>query len=72
MIQCVDVCKQSEARRGACAVYLPVEHPDIDEFLDIGTEGNPIQNYSMVLQLTDEWMEEMKVGDRKKRKYGLR
>ena len=40
----VDVCKQSEARRGACAVYLPVEHADIEEFLDIGTEGNPIQN----------------------------
>ncbi len=31
----VDVCKQSEARRGACAVWLPIEHPDIMEFLDI-------------------------------------
>ena len=36
----VDVCKQSEARRGACAVWLPIEHEDIAEFLDIGTEGN--------------------------------
>ena len=25
----VDVCKQAEARRGACAVYLPIEHADI-------------------------------------------
>ena len=40
----IDVSKQSEARRGACAVYLPIEHNDILEFLDIGTEGNPIQN----------------------------
>ena len=40
----VDVCKQSEARRGACAAWLPIEHSDILEFLDIGTEGNPIQN----------------------------
>lgn len=64
----VDVCKQSEARRGACAVYLPVEHPDIAEFLDIGTEGNPIQNLQYGITVTDEWMEEMKEGDRKKRK----
>lgn len=64
----VDVCKQSEARRGACAVYLPVEHPDIAEFLDIGTEGNPIQNLQYGVTVTDEWMEEMKSGDRKKRK----
>ena len=64
----VDVCKQSEARRGACAVYLPVEHPDISEFLDIGTEGNPIQNLQYGVTVTDEWMEEMKSGDRKKRK----
>tara|TARA_R100000541_G_scaffold2918_1_gene9478 strand:+ start:11076 stop:12725 length:1650 start_codon:yes stop_codon:yes gene_type:complete len=64
----VDVCKQSEARRGACAVYLPVEHADILEFLDIGTEGNPIQNLQYGVTVTDQWMEEMKTGDRKKRK----
>ena len=64
----VDVCKQSEARRGACAVYLPVEHADIEEFLDIGTEGNPIQNLQYGITVTDQWMQEMKDGDRKKRK----
>jgi ribonucleoside-diphosphate reductase alpha chain len=64
----VDVCKQSEARRGACAVYLPVEHPDISEFLDIGSEGNPIQNLQYGITVTDQWMEEMKGGDSKKRK----
>lgn len=64
----VDVCKQSEARRGACAVYLPVEHPDILEFLDIGSEGNPIQNLQYAITVTDQWMEEMKSGDSEKRK----
>ena len=64
----VDVCKQSEARRGACAVYLPVEHDDIEEFLDIGTEGNPIQNLQYGVTVTDEWMHEMKAGDKAKRK----
>lgn len=64
----VDVCKQSEARRGACASYLPVEHSDIEEFLDIGTEGNPIQNLQYGVTVTDEWMNEMIEGDRAKRK----
>lgn len=64
----VDVCKQSEARRGACAVYLPVEHKDILDFLDIATEGNPIQNLQYGVTIGDSWMEEMKNGDSDKRK----
>ena len=64
----VDVCKQSEARRGACAVYLPIEHGDISEFLDIGTEGNPIQNLQYGITITDEWMSDMVAGDTDKRK----
>lgn len=64
----VDVCKQSEARRGACAAYLPVEHPDILEFLDIGSEGNLIQNLQHGVTVTDNWLEEMKSGDSDKRK----
>lgn len=64
----VDVCKQSEARRGACAVYLPVEHKDILDFLDIATEGNPIQNLQYGVTIGDAWMEDMKNGDSNKRK----
>jgi ribonucleoside-diphosphate reductase alpha chain len=64
----VDVCKQSEARRGACAVWLPAEHDDIMEFLDIGTEGNPIQNLQYGVTVTDNWINDMKGGDPSKRK----
>lgn len=64
----IDVCKQSETRRGSCAVYLPIEHSDINEFLDIGTEGNPIQNLQYGLTITDEWMSSMENGDSDKRK----
>jgi len=64
----VDTCKQSEARRGACAVWLPVEHDDILDFLDIGTEGNPIQNLQYGVSVTDAWMQSMKEGDTSKRK----
>jgi len=64
----IDTCKQADARRGACAIWLPVEHEDIDEFLDIGTEGNPIQNLQYGITVTDEWMNSMKSGDKSKRK----
>ena len=64
----IDVCKQAEARRGACAVYLPVEHDDIMEFLQIGTEGHPIQNLQYGVTVTDEWMKSMIDGDSNKRK----
>lgn len=64
----VDVCKQSEARRGACAAWLPIEHPDIMEFLDIGSEGNPIQNLQYGVTTTDSWMKDMESGDEDKRK----
>jgi ribonucleoside-diphosphate reductase alpha chain len=64
----VTVCKQAEARRGSCAVYLPIEHSDIDEFLNIGTEGNPIQNLQYGITVGDKWMKEMIAGDSDKRK----
>lgn len=64
----VDVCKQSEARRGACAAWLPLEHQDALEFLDIGTEGNPIQNLQYGVTVTDQWIQDMKDGDSDKRK----
>ena len=63
----VDVFKQSETRRGSCAVYLPIEHPDINEFLDIGVEGNPIQNLQYGVTITDKFMNEMIAGNSEKR-----
>lgn len=63
-----DVVSQGSTRRGHYAPYLPVEHPDIEEFLEIGTEGNPIQELTHGVTVTDEWMESMIDGDPKKRK----
>jgi ribonucleoside-diphosphate reductase alpha chain len=45
-----------------------VEHPDILEFLDLGTEGNLIQNLQYGITVGDAWIEEMKAGDPDKRK----
>lgn len=64
----IDVCKQADTRRGSCAVYLPVEHPDIMEFLQIKHEGHPVQNLQFGVTITDNWMEEMIEGDKDKRK----
>jgi ribonucleoside-diphosphate reductase alpha chain len=64
----VDVVSQGSTRRGHFSPYLPVEHPDIDEFLEIGTEGNPIQKLTHGVTVTDKWMQEMIDGDSKKRK----
>ena len=63
----VDVVSQGKVRRGSFSPYLPVEHPDILEFLDIGTEGNPIQTMTHGVTVTDEWMQEMIDGDDTKR-----
>jgi len=54
-------------RRGNFSPYLPIEHPDINEFLDIGTEGNPIQKLTHGVTVGDEWMEKMIEGDADKR-----
>lgn len=64
----VDVVSQGNVRRGNMAAYLPVEHPDIMDFLDIGTEGNEIQGLTHAVTVGDEWMEEMVAGDDEKRK----
>jgi len=63
-----DVISQGSARRGSFAAYLPVEHPDIEEFLQIRNEGHPIQNMSIGVTITDDWMNSMINGDKNKRK----
>jgi ribonucleoside-diphosphate reductase alpha chain len=63
-----DVISQGSARRGSFAAYLPVEHSDIEEFLQIRNEGHPIQNMSIAVTISDDWMKSMVDGDKNKRK----
>ncbi len=63
----LDVVSQGAVRRGTFAAYLPVEHPDILEFLEIGTEGNEIQKMNYAVTVTDQWLEDMQKGDEDKR-----
>ena len=63
----VDVVSQGSVRRGRFSPYLPIEHPDIMEFLEIGTEGNPIQELTHGITVTNDWMQSMIDGDVEKR-----
>ena len=63
----VDVVSQGSVRRGRFSPYLPIDHPDIMEFLEIGTEGNPIQELTHGVTVKDDWMQKMIDGDEEKR-----
>lgn len=66
--QMTDTISQGNTRRGRFSPYLPIDHPDIEEFLEIATEGNPIQNMTHAVTVTDEWLQEMVNGDSEKRR----
>lgn len=68
----VDVVSQGSVRRWSFATYLPVEHPDIKEFLEIRTEWNPIQNLNFGVTVTDKWLKDMEKWDTEKRKIWAR
>lgn len=62
------VVSQGTVRRGFFTAYLPIEHPDIEEMLDIGTEGNPIQLITTGVTVSDAFMNDMIAGDGEKRR----
>lgn len=66
--QMTDTVSQGSSRRGRFAPYLPIDHSDIDEFLEIGVEGNEIQNLNHGVTVTDDWMKKMIAGDQEKRR----
>ena len=63
-----DVISPGSRRRVSFSAYHPVEHPDIEEFLHIRSEGHVIQNMSIGVTITNKWMQEMSDGDKDKRK----
>jgi ribonucleoside-diphosphate reductase alpha chain len=64
----MNVISQGNVRRGSFAAYLPIDHGDIEEFLEIKGDGNPIQDMSFGVTVSDEWMKSMIDGDKSKRK----
>ena len=68
----MDVVAQGGVRRGAFAAYLDIDHPDIEEFLQIKDIGNPIQNLFIGVCVPDYWMQDMIDGDDEKRQIWAR
>lgn len=64
----INIVSQGTVRRGHFAPYLPVEHGDIEEYLNIGKEGHPIQESTYAVTVGDKWLKEMIDGDQEKRK----
>lgn len=62
------VISQGSTRRGYFAGYTDIFHPDIEEWLNIRAEGNPIQHITWGVCVPTWWIEEMKGGDAEKRK----
>lgn len=63
---------QGTTRRGASAVYLPVEHLDIEEFISIrrptGDMNRRCMNLHNAVNISDKWMQDMLDGNHEKRK----
>lgn len=68
----INIVSQGSVRRGHFSPYLPIEHPDIEEFIEIGSEGHPIQESTYAVTVTDKWLEEMIAGDQDKRRIWAR
>jgi len=68
----MNVVSQGNVRRGSFAAYLPVDHPDIEEFLKIRGDGHDIQEMSIGVCVSNDWMRKMIDGDKEARKiWGL-
>lgn len=64
----IQVVSQSNVRRGQFAAYLPIDHPDVLEFLKLRHHSSKIHDLSFGITVTDQWMEEMIAGDKDKKK----
>ena len=63
----INVISQGETRRGQFAGYIDVEHDDLDEWLNIKTEGDPVQDIYYGVIVSDDWFQAMIDGDEEKR-----
>jgi ribonucleoside-diphosphate reductase alpha chain len=64
----IEVFSQGSTRRGQCAAYIDIEHPDIEEWLWIQREGCDIQLLYWGVCVGNEWLQQMKDGDAEKRR----
>lgn len=61
------VISQGQQRRGYFAAYQDIFHPDIEEWLNIRSEGDPIQDITWGVCVPTWWIQDMKNGHEEKR-----
>jgi len=61
------VISQGNTRRGEFAGYLPIDHGDIKDFLNINGEGHTLQRFPFGVCVKSKWLEDMIAGDQDKR-----
>lgn len=64
----IEVFSQGSTRRGQCAAYIDIEHPDLEEWLWIQREGCDIQLLYWGVCVGNEWLQQMRDGDTEKRR----
>jgi ribonucleoside-diphosphate reductase alpha chain len=64
----IEVFSQGSTRRGQCAAYIDIEHPDLEEWLWIQREGCDIQLLYWGVCVGNDWLQQMKDGDADKRR----
>ncbi|MGQ9657090.1 MAG: ribonucleoside-diphosphate reductase subunit alpha [Fimbriimonadales bacterium] len=68
----IEVFSQGSTRRGQCAAYIDIEHPDLEEWLWIQREGCDIQLLYWGVCVGNEWLQQMRDGDTEKRRLWAR
>jgi Ribonucleotide reductase, alpha subunit len=62
----INVISQGATRRGQFAGYIDIEHPDLEEWLNIKTEGDPVQDIYYGVIVGDEFMQGLIDKDKEK------
>lgn len=58
-----NVVSQLNVRRGSFASYLPADHADIDEHLDIRQKHSPLKNIHPAVCVTDKFLDDARGGN---------
>lgn len=68
----IDVISQGTTRKGQFAGYIDLDHPDVEEWLGIQLEGNPIQLMYYAICVSNDWLHDMQFGEKGKEKQPKR
>lgn len=60
----INYSSQGSTRRGSFAAYLPIDHDDYYEFMDCRSEGSKVQDISLGVTISDDFMNRLESRDK--------